>query len=93
MPKKPTIQPEPLDRQKVLADLFTILHADFECPDLIRDERFNPFDPAHVAHQAYTMIRSCYEELEMDEMDGLVDDLYDGYKGGDPDIENVKTVH
>lgn len=90
MPKKPTTTPEPLDRHKVLNDLFAILHADFQCPDLIRSERFNPFDPAHVAHQAYIAIQACYEEVEMDD---LAESIYDGYKGGDPDVEKVTTVH
>lgn len=88
---KPT--PELLDHHKVLDDLFALLHQDFGCPNDIADEHYNHFDPSHAAWHAMDILNSIYAELDEDDAEMIADRIIDGYKGGDPDIENVTTIH
>ncbi len=86
-PKAPHIE---VDRDLLLAQLTQMVYEDFHgC-----NGTGSVFCLGCIAIRSVHALVEVYEELDQqDEIDQLSDDLIEKYKGGDPDVENVVTIH
>ena len=82
--KQPEITNE--ERKELLDAVSVMVHMDFaDC-----DGSGSVFCPGCVAVRAAHALIEVYEDIEVDQ---IADNVIDKYKGGDPDVENVTTVH
>ncbi len=90
MPNKPTPHKVKIDRELVLAQLSQMIHDDFPgC-----NGSGSVFCVGCIALRATHALIEVYEEVaEEADIDQISDDVLESYKGGDPDIENVVTIH
>lgn len=78
------------ERNTLLIKLSDIVHHDFEgC-----NGSGSVFCVGCIALRSIHALVEVYEELdEQNDIEGIADRIIDRYKGGDPDVENITTIH